>query len=173
MQEDRARAEALLFFNGKRDFLDEDEAVYASEDVDPAIRELVDSVQEQLPLLQKQAGQLSDGIEVRPVYTDVPMHHDCCSSVLAELHYSISSQNVGFSNERCIPTCVCMHISCQCKHNQLTFSASQVSVAYILQEMKIRGKQGPRDGPMAMQQLYNALNLQKEVALSQVAVPTC
>lgn len=64
MQDDRARAEALLFFNGKRDFLDEDEAVYASEDVDPVIQELVAPVQEQLPLLQKQAAQLSDGIEV-------------------------------------------------------------------------------------------------------------
>ena len=64
MQDDRARAEALLFFNGKRDFLDEDEAVYASADVDPAIQELVASVQQQLPLLQKQAAQLSDSIEV-------------------------------------------------------------------------------------------------------------
>lgn len=82
MQEDRARAEALLFFNGKRDFLDEDEAVYASEDVDPAIQELVDSVQEQLPLLEKQADQLSDGIGVCTVYANVSMHHDCCSSVL-------------------------------------------------------------------------------------------
>ena len=64
-QDDRARAEALLFFNGKRDFLDEDEAAYASEDVDPAIQELVASVQERLPLLQKQAAQLSDGVEVK------------------------------------------------------------------------------------------------------------
>ena len=82
MQEDRARAEALLFFNGKRDFLDEDEATYASEDVDPAVQELVDSVQEQLPLLQKQASQLSDGIEVCTVYADVTMHYSCCDSVL-------------------------------------------------------------------------------------------
>lgn len=64
MQDDRARAEALLFFNGKRDFLDEDEAVYASEDVDPSIQELVAYVQEQLPALQQQSLQLSDGIQV-------------------------------------------------------------------------------------------------------------
>ena len=70
-QDDRARAEALLFFNGKRDFLDEDEAVYASEDVDPVIQGLVASVQEQLPLLQKQAAQLSDGIEVDTVHAGV------------------------------------------------------------------------------------------------------
>ena len=65
MQDDRARAEALLFFNGKRDFLDEDEAMYASEDVDPAIEELVASVQGQLPALQQQSLQLADGIQVR------------------------------------------------------------------------------------------------------------
>ena len=65
MQDDRARAEALLFFNGKRDFLDEDEALYASEDVDPAIEEQVTSVQELLPLLQQEAAQLSEGIQVR------------------------------------------------------------------------------------------------------------
>ena len=49
VQDIRARAEALLFFDGKRDFLDEDEAMYASEDVDPVIQELVASVQQQLP----------------------------------------------------------------------------------------------------------------------------
>ena len=64
MQDDRARAEALLFFNGKRDFLDEDEAMYASEDVDPAIEELVASVLERLPALQQQSLQLADGIQV-------------------------------------------------------------------------------------------------------------
>ena len=73
-QDDRARAEALLFFNGKRDFLDEDEAVYASEDVDPLIQELVASVQEQLPLLQKQTARLSDGIEVDAVHASVARH---------------------------------------------------------------------------------------------------
>lgn len=67
MQDDRARAEALLFFNGKRDFLDEDEALCASEDVDPAIEERVTSVQELLPLLQQEAAQLSEGIQVRPL----------------------------------------------------------------------------------------------------------
>ena len=65
MQDDRARAEALLFFNGKRDFLDEDEAMYASEDVDSAIEELVASVQGRLPALQQQALQLAEGIQVR------------------------------------------------------------------------------------------------------------
>ena len=64
MQDDRARAEALLFFNGKHDFLDEDEAMYASEDVDPAIEELVASVQGGLPALQQQSLQLADGIQV-------------------------------------------------------------------------------------------------------------
>ena len=63
-QDDRARAEALLFFNGKRDFLDEDEAMYVSEDVDPAIEELVASVQERLPALQQQSLQLVEGIQV-------------------------------------------------------------------------------------------------------------
>lgn len=66
MQDDRARAEALLFFNGKRNFLDEDEALYASKDVDPAIEERATSVQELLPLLQQEAAQLSEGIQVRP-----------------------------------------------------------------------------------------------------------
>ena len=70
MQDDRARAEALLFFNGKRDFLDEDEAMYASEDVDPAIEELVASVLERLPTLQQQSLQLTDGIQVTLGLTD-------------------------------------------------------------------------------------------------------
>ena len=72
VQDDRARAEALLFFNGKRDFLDEDEALYASEDVDPAIEERVTSVQELLPLLQQEAAQLSEGIQVRPLAGAAP-----------------------------------------------------------------------------------------------------
>ena len=45
--------------------------MYASEDVDPAIEGLVASVQQQLPLLQKQALQLSDGMEVRAMTAGV------------------------------------------------------------------------------------------------------
>ncbi len=76
VQEDRARAEALLFFNGKRDFLDEDEAMCTSEDVDPAVEERVASVQELLPLLQQEASHLSKSIQVRLLCWFCPTKRD-------------------------------------------------------------------------------------------------
>lgn len=66
MQEDRARAEALLYFNGKHtNGASTNGSVDDSEVLDPALQELVTLIDSQLEALQKQMTQLNDCLEVR------------------------------------------------------------------------------------------------------------
>ncbi len=56
------------------------------------------------------------------------------------------------------------------KHLTLASSWANQSHGFcVSQALKARAQQGYQDGSLAVQQLYNALNLQKEVAHSQVA----
>ena len=66
MQEDRARAEALLFFNGKHtNGASTNGSVDDSEVLDPALQELMTSIDTLLEGLQKQVTQLNDCLKVR------------------------------------------------------------------------------------------------------------
>ena len=162
MQDDRARAEALLFFNGKRDFLDEDEAMYASEDVDPAIEELVASVLERLPALQQQSLQLADGVQVHAMtvlrLTNKDSH---CHLVPCVLSITLEACSLARA-QACQILCYHRLEADWLIAEQLTQASSHV------QALMSRAKQGHQQG--SVQQLYNALNCQKEVALSQVSL---
>lgn len=74
LQENRARAEALLYFNSKRSAAkghsDRDEGDY----LDPILQELSTTIQSQLQSLEKQTSQLHDCLKVMAAFmTSCPL----------------------------------------------------------------------------------------------------
>ncbi len=66
----------------------------------------------------------------------------------------------------CACTCLCFPHAEALDSGKLP--TRPISCSCVSQALKARAQQGYQDGSLAVQQLYNALNLQKEVALSQV-----